>query len=80
MPVKKRKIFRRAVATKCSFCEKEINPSYKQHEVLKSFLTERGKVLGRARTGVCQKHQRRLAIAVKRARHLARLPYVTTLG
>lgn len=80
MQVKKRKVFRRAVTTKCSFCEKEIVPSYRQHEVLSGFLTERGKLLGRARTGLCQRHQRRLAIEVKRARHLARLPFVAKLG
>ncbi len=80
MQPKKRKIFRRAVATKCSFCEKRSVPSYRDVEGLDGFLTERGKLLGRARTGLCQKHQRRLAIEVKRARLLARMAYVAKLG
>ena len=80
--MKKRKSpkFVRPVQTKCTFCESDTSPDYKNHEVLKSSMTSRGKILGRTRTGVCQKHQRRLGLAVKRARHLARLPYVSQLG
>ncbi len=78
--IKQRKRIFRASNAKCSFCERNSTPSYKEHEVLSNFVTERGKLLGRARTGLCQKHQRRLAIAVKRARHLARLPFIAVLG
>jgi small subunit ribosomal protein S18 len=44
--------------------------------MLREFLAERGKILPRRRTGTCAKHQRQLATAVKRARHLALLPFV----
>lgn len=60
----------------CSFCDDKIEPSYKNVDVLKSKLTERGKILPRRVTGVCAKHQRKLATEVKRARHLALVPFV----
>ena len=43
---------------------------------LKKFLSERGKILPRRITGTCAKHQRELTVAIKRARHIALLPYV----
>ncbi len=43
---------------------------------LSRFLTERGKILSRTKTGVCSRHQRALTIAIKRARHVALLPFV----
>jgi small subunit ribosomal protein S18 len=49
---------------------------YKDEELLRRFITERGKIAPRRNTGTCAKFQRMLAIAVKRARHLAILPYV----
>ncbi len=52
---------------------------YKDPEFLKKFLNEQGKILPRRITGTSMKYQRRVAIAVKRARHLALLPYVTDL-
>ncbi|MDO5563919.1 MAG: 30S ribosomal protein S18 [Eubacteriales bacterium] len=62
----------------CAFCQdsnfKEI--SYKDIQVLKRYISERGKILPRRVTGTCQKHQRYLVTAIKRARHLALLPYV----
>ncbi len=60
----------------CSFCDDKIVPSYKNVEVLKGKLTERGKILPRRVTGVCAKHQRILATEVKRARHIALVPFV----
>jgi small subunit ribosomal protein S18 len=48
---------------------------YKDLETLKRFVTERGKLLPRRITGVCAKYQRQLALAVKRARHMAMLPF-----
>jgi len=60
----------------CSFCEDKIEPSYKNVDALKRKLTERGKILPRRVTGVCAKHQRRLASEVKRARHIALVPFV----
>lgn len=52
---------------------------YKDGEFLKKFLNEQGKILPRRLTGTSQKFQKQVATAVKRARHLAILPYVTDL-
>ena len=52
---------------------------YKDPEFLKKFLNEQGKILPRRLTGTSQKFQKKVAQAVKRARHLALLPYVTDL-
>ena len=52
---------------------------YKDPEFLKNFLNEQGKILPRRITGTSVKYQRKVATAVKRARHLALLPYVTDL-
>jgi small subunit ribosomal protein S18 len=48
---------------------------YKQHEMLRRFVTEEGKIRPRRQTGSCSRHQRELARAIKRARHLALLPF-----
>lgn len=61
----------------CQFCvDKNIPIDYKQVDMLRRFVTEEGKIRPRRQTGTCAKHQRALAVAVKRARHLAFLPYV----
>ncbi len=61
----------------CVFCRDKVKYiDYKQADVLRSFLTDRGKIQPRRRTGTCAKHQRQLALAIKRARHLALLPFV----
>ncbi len=49
---------------------------YKNVELLKQFLDEYGRILPRRKTGVCRKNQKKLAVAVKRARFLGLLPYV----
>jgi small subunit ribosomal protein S18 len=60
----------------CSFCiDKLDNIPYKDVDLLRRYLTDRGKIRPRRQTGVCAKHQRRLAVSVKRARHLALLPF-----
>ena len=51
-------------------------PDYKKWEVLSNFITERGKIMPRTRTGMNAKMQRRLTREIKRARHLALLPFV----
>ncbi|GAB1455005.1 MAG: 30S ribosomal protein S18 [Spirochaetia bacterium] len=61
----------------CKFCAQKLKIDYKEPETLKRFITERGKILPRRITGSCAKHQRRLAVAIKRARALAYIPYVT---
>ena len=52
---------------------------YKDAEFLKKFLNEQGKILPRRLTGTSQKFQKKVATAVKRARHLAILPFVTDM-
>ncbi|RPI51140.1 MAG: 30S ribosomal protein S18 [Chloroflexi bacterium] len=60
----------------CAFClEKAKTIDYKDISMLRRFVTERGKIRSRRKTGTCAKHQRRLAVAIKRARHLALLPF-----
>ncbi len=60
----------------CVFCGKDHEISYKDVNKLKRYISERGKILPRRITGNCAKHQRALTVAIKRARHLAILPYV----
>jgi len=61
----------------CIFCSKRVGEiDYKQCEALKKYLSFFGKIEGRRRTGACAFHQRRIAQAIKRARHLALLPFV----
>ncbi|MEK7592827.1 MAG: 30S ribosomal protein S18 [Patescibacteria group bacterium] len=66
----------RPVAKNCTFCHTDTNPVYKEVAILEKYLTERGKLLSRAKTGICASHQRKLGVAVKRARFVAMLPYV----
>ncbi|MGI5989288.1 MAG: 30S ribosomal protein S18 [Lachnospiraceae bacterium] len=62
----------------CRFCAKNAAPiDYKDTETLRQFISERGKILPRRVTGCCAKHQRAVTTAVKRARHLALLPYMS---
>lgn len=60
----------------CVFCGKDSAIEYKDVNKLKRYVSERGKILPRRITGNCAKHQRALTIAVKRARHIALMPYV----
>src|SRR5271154_2297563 len=62
----------------CRFCaEQTHNVDYKQFQFLRTFTTERGRVLSSRITGTCASHQRQLANAIKLARFLALLPYVS---
>lgn len=63
----------------CPFCKDKKEPDYKDFETLKKFLTDRAKIMGSKRTSVCSKHQRKLTVAIKRARHLGLLPYTPEL-
>lgn len=74
--ITKRRVRRQVVPGKCYFCEQGKTPVYSDVEVLNRHITERGKILGRARTGLCAIHQRRLASAIKHARHLALMPFL----
>ena len=60
----------------CPFCRQRQSPDYKQPQQLERFLSPRARILPRSKTGVCARHQRQLAVAIKRARHLALLPFV----
>ena len=60
----------------CVFCGKDNVIDYKDINKLKRYISERGKILPRRITGNCAKHQRALTVAIKRARHLAMMPYV----
>ncbi len=61
----------------CQFCaDKNIKIDYKAVDMLRRFVTEEGKIRPRRQTGTCARHQRELAAAIKRARHIALLPFV----
>ena len=61
----------------CRFCEDGIKYiEYKDERLLRRFVTERGKIVPRRITGTCARHQRMLTTAIKRARHLAIMPFV----
>jgi len=60
----------------CPFCvDRSRKIDYKEADALRRFISDRGKMEPRHRTGVCAKHQRLLSTAIKRARYLALLPY-----
>ena len=52
------------------------NPDYKDYKTLEKYLSDRAKILGRDRTGICTRHQKKLSTAIKRARYLGLLPFV----
>ena len=73
---RKRGFARRKV---CRFCaDKNVRIDYKNPAAIKRLVTERGKIVPRRISGVCAKHQRGVALAVKRARHIALMPYAST--
>jgi small subunit ribosomal protein S18 len=60
----------------CRFCvDKELGIDYKDQKTLRSFVTERGKIIPRRILGTCATHQRQLCSAIKKARQIALLPY-----
>ena len=65
----------------CRFCaEKNAKVDFKDQATLKYFVTERGKIIPRRISGNCAKHQRQVAMAIKRARGLALIPYNALVG
>ena len=61
----------------CRFCQRNIKAiDYKSVEILKKYIPDRGKISPRRITGTCAFHQRKLSLAIKRARLMALLPYV----
>lgn len=74
MRMRRRPIRRRRKV--CAFCEDDkLVIDFKDVNTLKKYISERGKILPRRITGNCAKHQRAITLAVKRARHVALLPY-----
>ena len=70
--------FRKVRKKVCALCsDKNFVLDYKNPEQLRKFINEKGKILPRRATGACAKHQRDITLAVKRARHIAILPYAT---
>ncbi len=60
----------------CAFCtDRAATVDYKDVPLLRQYTTGRGKIKPRRKSGLCAKHQRRLGLAIKRARHMALLPY-----
>ncbi|GHU44247.1 30S ribosomal protein S18 [Clostridia bacterium] len=74
-PMKRRGGLRRRKKV-CVFCGKDNSIDYKDANKLKRYISERGKILPRRITGNCAKHQRLLTVTIKRARHIALMPYV----
>ena len=68
--------FRKIRKKVCALCnDKNFVLDYKNVDQLKKFINEKGKILPRRATGACAKHQREITTAVKRARHIAIIPY-----
>ena len=70
--------FRKMRKKVCALCsDKNFVLDYKNPEQLRKFINEKGKILPRRATGACAKHQRDITLAIKRARHIAVLPYTS---
>ena len=62
----------------CYFCKEKVDEiDYKNYNQLRRYISEKGKIRSRRITGACRRHQNQVASAVKRAREMALLPYVT---
>jgi small subunit ribosomal protein S18 len=73
---RKRGFARRKV---CRFCaDKNVGIDYKDPQTLKYFITDRGKIIPRRISGNCAKHQRKVGVAIKRARMIALMPFTVT--
>ncbi|MBP9719203.1 MAG: 30S ribosomal protein S18 [Candidatus Levybacteria bacterium] len=75
--VLKRRVKKINVPKECYFCKEDKTPTFADPETLRRFLTERGKIMGAARNGLCARHQKKLTAAIKYARHLALLPFTS---
>jgi len=74
----KKQYFRRKKV--CRFCVEKVDDlNYKEVKMLNAFITERGKIVPRRLSGVCAPHQKRLAEAIKQARHIALVPFTTSI-
>jgi small subunit ribosomal protein S18 len=79
----KKKIIRKVqkinAPKKCYFCSEKKEPVFSDVATLGRFTTDRAKIVPRSRNGLCAKHQRRLTLSIKHARHLALLPFVVKI-
>lgn len=80
---KKRRIIRKNVKNnapkRCYFCTEKKEPTFEDTATLGRFMTERAKIIARLRSGLCAKHQKRVTIGIKHARHLALLPFTAKI-
>lgn len=65
----------RPVSTKCVYCETKSSPDYKNYELLLKYLSDRGRIYSRDRSGICAKHQRKMAQEIQKTRFLGLLPF-----
>jgi len=65
------------IMNNCYFCKKNINEiDFKDTNILENYISRASKIKGKKKTKLCAKHQRKVALAIKRARFLALLPYI----
>jgi small subunit ribosomal protein S18 len=72
------KVFKRKSCLLCKDKVREVD--YKNVNQLRRYVSDRGKIRNRRMTGACRRHQRQIAVAIKRAREMALLPYVAEAG
>lgn len=65
-----------AKTKKCAFCTTHTEPLYWDSAALRKFISDRGRIIPRSRSGACAKHQRRVSKQIKYARHLSLLPFI----
>lgn len=63
----------------CIFCKDKTMPTYVDASALRRFVSDRGRIIAKQRSGVCSKHQRTLTKEIKHARHLALLPFTVKI-
>jgi small subunit ribosomal protein S18 len=64
---------------RCFFCSEKKEPTFEDTQVLGRFMTDRAKIISALRSGLCAKHQKRVTVEIKHARHLALLPFVASV-
>ena len=80
---KKKRIIRKNIKNnapkKCYFCSEKKEPTFEDTAVLSRFMTDRAKIISRLRSGLCAKHQKRVTVNIKYARHLGLLPVIAKI-
>lgn len=71
--------YEKAAPKACLFCSKNLVPTFTDSVTLKKFMSSRAKIVPKQRSGICAKHQRVLTREIKRARHLALLPFTSSV-